>query len=298
MSAVGGEPEAEEAREVVPTPQPEDLFAMDGRVVVISGGTQGLGEEIARLTVARGAAGVALLGRDVDKGEAVAARLGGGCDVRFFPVELGIADECRRVMAEVGRAFGRVDGLVNAAASTSRGSVWDTTPELWDLMMAVNTRAPFLLLQAAALSMRQRGEGGSIVNIGSVAAHGGQEFLTPYAASKGALSVLTRNSAYQLMRHRIRVNQVNPGWMETEGEDVIQRRFHGATEGWARRAGAGLPFGRLLQPLEVARAVLFLLSEESGMMTGSIIDFDQSVLGAGDVGRPPVGPLWGERDAS
>ena len=178
------------------------------------------------------------------------------------------------------------DVLVNAAALTDRGTILDTTPELFDRMFAVNVRAPFFLMQDAAKIMRRTGRGGTIVNILSTSAYGGQPFLTPYSASKGALAILTRNVAYALMRDRIRVNGLNIGWMDTPGEHAIQKRAHGAEEGWLARAEAQMPTGRLLKPLEVARAIAFLASDESGMMTGALVDFDQSVQGAGDPPRP------------
>ncbi len=93
---------------------------------------------------------------------------------------------------------------------------------------------------------------------------------------------MTKNLAYSLMRHKIRVNQVSPGWMDTESEDTVQRRFHGATDGWLERAEAEQPTGRLIKPPEVAKVVTFYLSDESGMLTGNIVDYDQSVQGAGD----------------
>jgi len=84
---------------------------------------------------------------------------------------------------------------------------------------------------------------------------------------------------------------LNIGWMDTPGENVIQRKYHDAGAGWLENAEAGMPFGRLLKPEEVARAVAFLASEESGMMTGSIVDFDQSVQGAGPQPIPPAGAV-------
>ncbi|HEY5860440.1 MAG TPA: SDR family oxidoreductase, partial [Actinomycetota bacterium] len=110
--------------------------------------------------------------------------------------------------------------------------------------------------------------------------------ILPYCVSKGALAVMTKNAAYSLMRHHIRVNQVNPGWMDTEAEDAVQRRFHGATDGWLEAAEAEQPFGRLIKPPEVAKVIAFYLSDESGMMTGTIVDYDQSVQGAGDAPKP------------
>ena len=127
---------------------------------------------------------------------------------------------------------------------------------------------------------------GAIVNILSVSAHGGQSFLTVYSATKTMLGALTKNVAFSVLPHRIRVNGLNIGWMNTPGEHAIQKRAHGAPEDWLEKAAAGRPFGRLLEPAEVARAVAFLCSAESGMMTGSLVDFDQSVLGCWD--EPPV----------
>jgi NAD(P)-dependent dehydrogenase (short-subunit alcohol dehydrogenase family) len=149
------------------------------------------------------------------------------------------------------------------------------------------------LIQEAARVMIETGTAGSIVNVGSTSGHGGQPKLTAYAMSKAALSVMTRNLAFGLMRHRIRVNQVNPGWMETESEHLTQTQQDGAPENWLELAVPGRPWGRLVQPWEVANAIAFCLSPASGLMTGNLIDIDQSVQGAGDPPLPsPHDTIW------
>ena len=177
------------------------------------------------------------------------------------------------------RALDRSISLVNAAGLTDRGNLLDTSEDLFNRMFAVNTRAPFFLMQESAKVMIRENIKGSIVNIGSASAMAGQPFIAPYCASKGALATLTRNSGYALMRNNIRVNQLNIGWMASDGEDRIQREYHGAEDNWLDAAAAEMPFGRLLDPKEVAKAVTFLASDDSGMMTGSVIHFDQSVWG-------------------
>jgi NAD(P)-dependent dehydrogenase (short-subunit alcohol dehydrogenase family) len=179
-------------------------------------------------------------------------------------------------------AFGRVDCLVNAAGLTSRGTLLDTTPELFDAHVAVNLKAPFFLMQAVVADMVARKAPGTIVNIGSTSAHGGQPYLAPYVATKAGLMGLTRNAAHAHRWDRIRINGLNIGWTDTEGEDETQRRFHGAGDDWREQAGAALPMGKLGQPDEIADFVVFLLSDRSGVVTGSVIDWDQNVLGAFD----------------
>jgi len=262
---------------------------LDGRFAVVTGGTQGLGEAIASDFVERGAKGIVICGRNVDKGRAVAERLTKrGCRTEFVRADLSSVADCRQVIAAADRAFGRVDVLVNAAAITDRGTIFDTSPELFDTMFAVNVRAPFFLTQDAVKIMRRESVSGSVVNILSMSAHGGQSFIVAYCASKGALATLTKNVAFSLMRYRIRVNGLCIGWMDTPGEDRIMRLYHGAQDGWKEQAEAKLPMGRLLKVDEVARAVAFLASGESGMMTGSIIDFDQSVLGCYESAPQPA----------
>ena len=262
------------------------MSALAGKVAIVTGSTQGLGEAIARLLAERGCAGLVLCGRGEGKGEAVAASL--AAPARFVRADLGDVADCRRIVAEADTAFGRVDILVNAAGITDRGTILDTSEELFDAMFAVNVRAPFFLMQDAAKVMRRAGAGGSVVNIGSMSAHGGQSFITAYCASKGALATLTKNVAFSLMPDRVRVNQLNIGWMDTPGEATIQSRYHDAPADWLAQAEAKQPFGRLLKPDEVARAVAYLASDESGMMTGSVIDFDQQVIGAGDAPSHPL----------
>ncbi|MGI9624227.1 MAG: SDR family oxidoreductase [Acidimicrobiales bacterium] len=261
------------------------------RVALATGSTQGVGEALLHRLADEGLFGAIVTGRNADRGEPVAEALRAkGCDAVFIAAELEDASSVAELAAEAGSRFGRIDHLANCAGVTDRGDVWDTTPELFDRMMAVNVRAPFQLIQSVAKLARENGQPASVVNVGSVAAYGGPPFITPYSISKGALMTMTKSLAYQLMRSQVRVMTVNPGWMDTPGEDMIQRKYHGAEDGWLATAEAEQPFGRLIKTDELATTIAFMLSDDSGMMTGSIIDYDQSVQGAGDQPVPPPEP--------
>lgn len=262
---------------------------MDGKVAIVTGSTQGLGEAIAHLLVDRGAKGIAVSGRNAERGAKVVADLKKkGANAIFVKADLGNMDDVRGIVAAADKAFGRIDTLVNSAGITDRGTIWDTEQKLFDDMMAVNVRAPFFLIQDSLKVMKREKIKGTVVNIISMSGHGGQSFISAYCISKGALITLTRNVAYSVMRHQIRINGLTIGWMDTPGEDRIMKTYHGATDGWLKKAEAARPFGRLLKADEVARTVGFLASEESGMMTGSIVDFDQQVLGTGNaIPEPP-----------
>lgn len=260
---------------------------IDGKIAVITGGTQGLGAAIARLFARAGAAGIAIVGRGQDKGQAVARFISDetGVPVEMIAADLADIDDVRSIIPAADRRFGRVDILVNAAGLTDRGNLLNTSPELFDRIFAVNTRAPFFLMQDAVRVMEREGAEGRIVNIGSTSEHAGQPFIAPYCASKSALATLTRNSGFALMRNRIHVNQLNIGWMASDHEKKLQEAESGDPD-WQARAEAALPFGRLLDPDEVARAVLWMASDDSGMMTGAVIHFDQSVWGGYDAQAP------------
>jgi NAD(P)-dependent dehydrogenase (short-subunit alcohol dehydrogenase family) len=146
----------------------------------------------------------------------------------------------------------------------------------------VNLKAPFFMMQAVVASLVDRGAPGTIVNILSMSEHGGPAVPGPYVAAKAGLAGLTRNAAHAHRWHRIRINGLDIGWTNTEGEDATQRRFHDATDGWQERAGASLPMGKLGQVGEIADFVVFLLSDRSGVVTGSVIDWDQHVVGGMD----------------
>jgi NAD(P)-dependent dehydrogenase (short-subunit alcohol dehydrogenase family) len=251
-----------------------------GKVAVVTGGTSGSGEATARLIASRGAAGLVICGRSRERGEAVAADITAqGCPTLFVQADLADVNACFSVIDQAEARFGRIDALCNVAGLSTRGGVADTTPEIWDTLFAVNVRAPFFLIQRTVAVMRKHGIAGAIANIGSIVAYGGPPFLTPYATTKGALVTLTRNLANSLKRDRIRVNTLNIGWTNTPWEHVIQTRTHGRPENWLEEVSKAQPFGRLIEPEEVARALAFLVSDESGLMTGAIIEYDQTVIG-------------------
>jgi NAD(P)-dependent dehydrogenase (short-subunit alcohol dehydrogenase family) len=255
---------------------------LDRKVVLINGGTQGVGGATARAAVREGAQ-VVVTGRRVDAGKRFAAELEElGGDVRFVQTDMADPQQAKRSVTRTVEEFGRIDGLCNAAGITTRGTLLDTTPELFDTHIAVNLRGPFFAMQAAAADMVERGTAGSIVNIISIAEHGGQGYLAPYVAAKAGLAGLTRNSAYAHRWDRIRINGLNIGWTESEGETQTQQQFHQADDGWASEAAKKVPMGKLGQPDEIAEMVVLLLSPRSGVVTGSVIDWDQIVIGGHD----------------
>ncbi|HLT02121.1 MAG TPA: SDR family oxidoreductase [Geminicoccaceae bacterium] len=254
-----------------------------GKVAAITGGTQGLGEATARLFAARGAAGLAICGRNVERGEAIARELSAsGCPTEFVQADLERMDDGRRFIDRAEEKFGRLDVLVNCAAATDRGTVESTTEEIWDKLFTLNVKSQFFLIQRAVEVMRRHRIAGAIANIGTMVAYGGPPFLIPYSASKAALMTMTRGVANALKHDRIRVNTLNIGWTNTPREHVVQTQVHGRPDNWLEIVSANQPFGRLIEPDEVARALAFLCSDESGLMTGAVIDFDQTIIGTMD----------------
>ncbi|MGB0661495.1 MAG: SDR family oxidoreductase [Mangrovicoccus sp.] len=263
------------------------MNSLDGKIAVVTGAAQGLGAAVARLFAEAGAVGLITCDRNAEKGQAVAAEITEqfGVPTEFVAADLAEISDIRAVIAQAKQRFGQIDILVNAAGITDRGSLIDTSPELFDRLVAVNLRGPFFMMQEAVKVMIETGRPGSIVNIGSISGFAGQSFICPYVATKGGLSSLTRNTAFGLLRNQIRVNQLDVGWMASDNEISLQAEERGDPN-WLENAAAERPFGRLLDPREAAKGVLFLASDDSGMMTGTVIPFDQSVWG----GYPGLAP--------
>lgn len=254
---------------------------MAGKIAVITGAAQGIGEATARLFAARGAAGLLLTDRNADRLAVVAKSIAAeGTPVETVVAELSDLGQLEAIVPAADKRFGRVDILANVAGLTDRSGVRDTTPALWDRMLAINVRAPFFLMQAALAVMEREKIEGAMVNVASVNAHAGSSNLTPYSVSKGALVTLTRNFANAVLYSRIKVNALNLGWIETPGEHVTKTTWDKAPANWAELGARTQPWGRLIQSDEVARAIAWLATEESGIMTGAIIDYGQFVPGA------------------
>ena len=255
------------------------MTCVKDKVIIITGSTSGVGESCALEAAKNGAGGIVITGRDTQRGEAVKTAVEAlGADAIFVAAELADPEQCRNIVRQCDAKWGRVDGLVNSAADTNRGTLETTTVEFWDYQMNVNVRAPFLLTQECVKIMQREKIAGSIVNILSVAGFCGMDILCSYSTTKGALRTLTKNNAHALRRHQIRVNGINLGWTDTPKEHVVQQA-QGSPKDWLETAEAASPFGRLLKPDDVAKLVNYLLSDDSGILTGSCIDYSQRVLG-------------------
>ena len=272
------------SRDEAPPPPPPPLSVplanLTGKAILITGSTGGLGKEIAKCAVRAKARGVLICGRSQERGEAVVKELkseGSDCVIEFCKADVSVATDCEAMVAHAVKAFGTIDGLVNSAAVCfPRGTLESTTLELWNKMLATNLTAPFLLIKHTAEHMKHKGIRGSIVNIGSICAHGGATFILAYSCTKAALAVMTKNTATELRAARIRVNQINMGWCLTEAEDAGQRAEKGDT--WLEEADAASPIGRLLRPVDTATSVLHYLSDATAMVTGSIMDISPDVI--------------------
>jgi NAD(P)-dependent dehydrogenase (short-subunit alcohol dehydrogenase family) len=252
-----------------------------GTRAVITGGTQGLGLAVAKRIAREGASAIVLAGRRADVGAAAAAEVRAlGTECVFVQADVGKADDCTRLMASAIARLGSVNALVNSAATTDRGTLLDTTLEMWQAQMDINARGPFLTMQALVRHLLEKKVPGAIVNVLSQSAHVGQSFLVPYSASKATLANLTKNVAQSFRSQRIRCNGVMCGWMDTPGETAIQQKWHNAPSDWLAKAEASRPMGQLIKPDELAGLISYMLSPESGVMTGALVDYDQWVPGA------------------
>jgi NAD(P)-dependent dehydrogenase (short-subunit alcohol dehydrogenase family) len=240
------------------------------KVIVVTGSTTGVGEGIARRCAAEGAK-VVVHGLERERGERVVGEL--GADAALLCNDLTRAESARELIDFTVSTFGRIDGLVNNAASVARGNIATTTVEFFDSIIALNLRAPLLLIQAALPQLRA--SRGSVLNIGSVNAYCGEPNLLPYSVSKGGLMTLTRNVADALGRDQVRVNQINIGWTLTPNENRLKVE-EGLPADWAQRPPRDVcPSGRLLMPEDVGGMAVYWLSDESRPISGTVMDFAQ-----------------------
>lgn len=248
---------------------------------IVTGGAQGIGFAVAEALADEGCRALALIGRSKAKGDkAVAALKRAAVDAIFISADVSEVADCKRAVEMAIGHFGTVNALVNAAATSARGSLVETSEDLFDQIFQTNVRGPFFLMQGVVAHLLARKAPGSIVNVLSMSAHCGQSFLAPYSSSKGALATLTKNVANAYRGNRIRCNAVLPGWMDTEGEAIVQKKWHDAPDDWLERAEAAQPMGQLVKPAQLARLIGYMISPQSGVMTGSLVDYDQSIAGA------------------
>jgi NAD(P)-dependent dehydrogenase (short-subunit alcohol dehydrogenase family) len=248
------------------------------KVIIVTGGTSGIGAAIAERCVAEGAR-VLVHGIERADGEKIVAKLGKSAVLCLE--DLADPASPPRIAAAAVKAFGKIDGIVNNAAIVARANLETTTVAFFDKMIAVNLRAPLFLIQAALPQLKANQ--GSVLNIGSINAHSGQANLLDYSVSKGAMQTMSRNLANAHATDRVRVNQLNVGWVLTDREYHHQIE-HGMAPDWPQTVPAQYaPSGRLMMPEEVAAAAVYWLGDESRPVSGSVVDMEQYSL----IGRNP-----------
>lgn len=253
---------------------------MSTRTAIITGAAQGIGQATALKLAKEGVGRFLLVDRNEGGLRETADKLADmGASSESLSVDLIELGSWRSSLDEKLNALGEVHILVNAAGSTARGGLENTDQATFDMLFALNVRAPFFLMQAVKPVMAPDGV---IVNICSMLAYGGPPFLLAYSSTKAALVALTKGVANALKRDRIRVFGINLGWTWTPGEQETQTQMHGLSEDWREKVGQTQPFGRLLMPEDPAGLVAFLVSQDAQMMTGAIIDLDQFVAGTMD----------------
>ena len=245
---------------------------VEGKVAVVTGAGRGIGRGCAE-TLAREGARVVIGDIDAELGAraAGAIRTAGG-EALFVPTDVVQEEQCAALVEAAVRAYGRLDVLVNNVGWFPRATLEETSTELWEQVLNVNLRSAFYCCKFAVPHLQAAG-GGSIVNIGSINGIQALPNLVAYAAAKGGLLAMTRTLAGALAADRIRVNYVIPGWVLSEGEIALQTS-RGISEEALRQAGAALPLGRHQTPQDSAYAVLYLASDESAQVTGTIMHID------------------------
>jgi NAD(P)-dependent dehydrogenase (short-subunit alcohol dehydrogenase family) len=249
------------------------------KAIIVTGSTTGIGEAIARRCLAEGAK-VLLHGRDVERGRAIANQFPG--QTAFHNDDLADPGAPARIIKAAIDAFGKLDGLVNNAAWVVRSDLASTDAAMFDRVMAINVRAPLLLVQAAIEHLKQ--SRGCVLNIGSINAYSGEGNLLAYSVSKGGLMTLSRNLADALCHNGVRVTHFNVGWVLTPNE-YHYKLADGLPKDWPEKvARTSAPSGRLLKPEEIAAAAIYWLSDESRPVSGTVLELEQYPV----IGRNPT----------
>ncbi|MDA1348560.1 MAG: SDR family NAD(P)-dependent oxidoreductase [Chloroflexi bacterium] len=245
---------------------------LDGKTALVTGAARGIGAAVARVFAAEGAR-VALTDVLSGPGQQVREAIStAGGTASFAEPDVTSEPDWRRVIDEVLDRFGGLDILVNNAGIYERNTVEDLDLETWNHVMEVNAASVFLGTKACIPVMRRSG-GGSIINIASVASMRGSQWSTAYHASKGAVAVFTRSAAVQYGRYGIRVNSVHPGAIDTDMLDQVY-----LDDDLRRQRIEAMPMRRSGSPEEVAKAVLFLASDDSSYVTGAELRVDGGAL--------------------
>lgn len=243
---------------------------LQDKVILVTGSTTGIGEAIARRVWEVGAR-VVVHGREADRGRELIKPWKDRAV--FVPGDLADAEAPQQIVATAVAAFGRLDAVVNNAAAVVRSDLQSTDAALFDRIMAVNVRAPLLLVQAALPQLKHAQ--GCVLNIGSINAYGGESNLLAYSVSKGALLTLSKNLAEALCYDHVRVTHFNVGWVLTTNE-YQYKLDDGLPADWPEKLPRETaPAGRLLRPEEIAEAAVYWLSDESRPISGSVIDLEQ-----------------------
>jgi NAD(P)-dependent dehydrogenase (short-subunit alcohol dehydrogenase family) len=251
---------------------------LKGKVSIITGAGSGLGKEIASLFAREGSA-VVVAELQEASGQKVARQIvAEGGSSRFIRTDITAALDTERMAAEALQAFGRIDVLVNnAGINPSRTPVHETSEASWDRTLAVNLKGAFLCSKAVLPAM-MRQQGGTIINIASIVGAMGVSDRAAYAASKNGLIGLGRSMAVDYAAHGIRVNTLNPGFIETDLTRIYFDKLREQDPKKMDRLIEHHPLGRLGRPEDVAHAALFLASDESAWMTGLDIGVDGGFL--------------------
>jgi len=245
---------------------------LQNKVIIITGSTTGIGKAIAIACVSEGAR-VVIHGLEKDLGESVVAAIGN--DKAALHIEDISSEGAPQRLVEVAlQTFGKLDAVVNNAATVVSSNIHTTDLSFFRKVLEVNTLSPFALIKAALPHLREAR--GCVLNIGSVNAWSGEPNLFAYSVSKGALMTMTRNLGDTLHREDgIRVNQINPGWVLTETE-TQRKKDHGLAADWYKKVPkVYAPAGRILMPAEIATAAIYWLADESGPISGQVVDLEQ-----------------------
>ena len=253
---------------------------LQNKVIIVTGSTTGIGKAIAIRCVAEGAR-VVIHGLEEVWGKETVAELGNKNAVLHIE---DISNEgCPERLVDLAvKTFGRLDAVVNNAAIIASSDIHTTDKAFLQRLLEVNTIAPFALIKTALPYLTE--QHGCVLNIGSVNAYSGEPNLFAYSVSKGALMTMTRNLGDTLHReNQVRINQINPGWVLTEKE-MQRKKEHGLSDDWYKDLpSVYAPAGRIIKPSEIAAAAIYWLADESGPISGQVVDLEQYPF----IGRNP-----------